>query len=230
MEKTCQMRNNKRDELFDEAVGIVSKQRICSPATLQNGLAIGHMRARRILEQMESDCIVGPEDAKGKRKALMKNIELTWIGGGCCPGQWYAYFYNEQDNRTYCVCIREDTFWWSAALRHMDGLYSDDEFEKLSAENETWEHIDLAFDYLADGEDWHFRKIVEEAIVYLNHRFPYIRFDSEQRYKYDFMDGVTEDNRKSRLDVLERREELMRRYLARYEAFKEKIEMKSVSA
>ena len=214
---------DKKDPMFDQAVELVSKLKTCSPATLQNRLAVGYMRARRILEQMESAGIVGPEDAKGKRKVLMKNIELTWNGGGCCPGQWCAYFYNEQDNRTYCVYLREDTFWWSAALRHMDGLYSDDEFEKLSDENATWEHIDLAFDYLTGSEDWHFSKIVEEAIVYLNHRFPYFRFDSEQREKYDFMDGVTEENRKSRLDVLERREELMRKYLAKYDEFKEKM-------
>ena len=223
MERNDSMPLNKKDPIFDEAVELVSKQKSCSPATLQNGLAIGYMRARRILEQMESDGIVGPEDAKGKRKVLMKNIELTWDGGGCCPGQWYAYFYCKQENRTYCVYLREDTFWWSAALRHMDGLYSDDEFEKLSAENATWEHINLAFDYLADGEDWHFSKIVEEAIVYLNHRFPYFRFDSEQREKYDFMNGVTEENRKSHFGLLERREELMRKYLAKYEEFKGKM-------
>lgn len=223
MERKDSTQFNKKDPMFGEVVELVSKLKNCSTVTLQTKLAVGYMRARRILEQMESDGIVGPEDAKGKRKVLMKNIELTWAGGGCCPGQWYAYFYCEQENRTYCVYLREDTFWWSAALRHMDGLYSDDEFERLSAENATWEHIDLAFDYLVDGNDWHFSKIIEEAIVYLNHRFPYFRFDSEQREKYDFMYGVTEENKKSRLDVLKRREELMRKYLAKYEGFKEKM-------
>ena len=223
MEKIDSMLDNKKDPMFDQAVELVSKLKTCSPATLQNSLAVGYMRAKRILEQMESAGIVGPEDAKGKRKVLMKNIELTWDGGGCCPGQWYAYFYNEQDNRTYCVYIREDSFWWSAALRSAEGRYSGDEFEDLSVKSCLWKGIDLAFDYLANGEDWHFSKIVEEAIVYLNHRFPYFRFDSEQREKYDFMDGVTEENRKSRLDVLERREELMRKYLAKYEEFKGKM-------
>lgn len=214
---------DKKDPMFDQAVELVSKLKTCSPATLQNRLAVGYMRAKRILEQMESAGIVGPEDAKGKRKVLMKNIELTWDGGGCCPGQWYAYFYNEQDNRTYCVYIREDSFWWSAALRSAEGRYSGDEFEALSVKSCLWKGIDLAFDYLADGEDWHFSKIVEETIFYLNHRFPYFMFDSKQREKYDFMDGVTEENRKSRLDVLERREELMRKYLAKYDEFKEKM-------
>ena len=217
------MQLTKKDPMFEKAVGIVLKQNTCSTVTLQTKLAVGYMRARRILEQMESDGIVGPEDAKGKRKVLMKNIKLTWNGGGCCPGQWYAYFYCEQENRTYCVYLREDTFWWSAALRSAEGRYSGGEFEDLPAKSCLWEGIDLAFDYLADGEDWHFSKIVEEAIVYLNHRFPYFRFDSEQREKYDFMDGVAEEKRKSRLDVLKRREELMRKYLAKYEGFKEKM-------
>lgn len=214
---------DKKDPMFDQAVELVSKLKTCSPATLQNSLAVGYMRAKRILEQMESAGIVGPEDARGKRKVLMKNIELTWDGGGCCPGQWYAYFYNEQDNRTYCVYIREDSFWWSAALRSAEGRYSGDEFEALPVKSCLWKGIDLAFDYLADGEDWHFSKIVEETIFYLNHRFPYFMFDSKQREKYDFMDGVTEENRKSRLDVLERREKLMRKYLVKYDEFKEKM-------
>ena len=214
---------DKKDPMFDQAVELVSKLKTCSPATLQNSLAVGYMRAKRILEQMESAGIVGPEDARGKRKVLMKNIELTWDGGGCCPGQWYAYFYNEQDNRTYCVYIREDSFWWSAALRSAEGRYSGDEFEALPVKSCLWKGIDLAFDYLADGEDWHFSKIVEETIFYLNHRFPYFMFDSKQREKYDFMDGVTGKKRKSRLDVLERREELMRKYLAKYDEFKEKM-------
>lgn len=220
MEKIDSMLDNKKDPIFDEAVELVSKQKTCSPATLQIKLAVGYMRARRILEQMESAGIVGPEDAKGKRKVLMKNIELTWDGGGCCPGQWFAYFYCEQENRTYCVYLREDTFWWSAALMSAEGRYSYSEFDDLPL---IWEEIDLAFDYLAHSDEWHFSKIVEEAIVYLNHRFPYFRFDSEQREKYDFMDGVTEKKRKSCLDVLERREKLMRKYLVKYDEFKEKM-------
>ena len=55
MERNDSMPLNKKDPIFDEAVELVSKQKSCSPATLQNGLAIGYMRARRILEQMESD-------------------------------------------------------------------------------------------------------------------------------------------------------------------------------
>ena len=54
MEKIDSMLDNKKDPIFDEAVELVSKQKTCSPATLQIKLAVGYMRARRILEQMES--------------------------------------------------------------------------------------------------------------------------------------------------------------------------------
>ena len=60
------MQLTKKDPMFEEAVGIVLKQNTCSTGTLQTKLVVGYMRARRILEQMESDGIVGPEDAKGR--------------------------------------------------------------------------------------------------------------------------------------------------------------------
>lgn len=70
MEKICQMQKNGCDELFDEAVGIISKQKTCSPAILQRRLAVGYMRACRILEQMEDNGIVGPEYGMGIREVL----------------------------------------------------------------------------------------------------------------------------------------------------------------
>ena len=71
MEKTCQTQKNKRDELFDEAVEIISKQKTCSPAILQRRLGVGYVRAGRILEQMENAGIVGPESGTN-REVLMK--------------------------------------------------------------------------------------------------------------------------------------------------------------
>lgn len=70
MGKICKMQKNGRDELFDEAVEIISKQKSCSPAILQRRLAVGYMRACRILEQMKEAGIVGPENGAGKREAL----------------------------------------------------------------------------------------------------------------------------------------------------------------
>lgn len=71
MERTCQTQKNKRDELFDEAVEIISKQKTCSPAILQRRLGVGYVRAERILEQMENAGIVGPESG-ANREVLMK--------------------------------------------------------------------------------------------------------------------------------------------------------------
>ena len=77
MEKVYQEQKIKRDSLFEEAVGIISKQKTCKPAILQNRLAVavGYQRACQILEQMESDGIVGPESKTGERKVLMKKHE-----------------------------------------------------------------------------------------------------------------------------------------------------------
>lgn len=75
MEKVYQEQKIKRDSLFEEAVGIISKQKTCKPAILQNRLAVGYQRACQILEQMESDGIVGPESKTGERKVLMEKYE-----------------------------------------------------------------------------------------------------------------------------------------------------------
>lgn len=77
MERKDSAQFNKKDPIFDEAVELVSKHKTCSTATLQTRLAVGYIRARRILEQMESDGIVGPEDAKSKREVIKNNISET---------------------------------------------------------------------------------------------------------------------------------------------------------
>ena len=74
MEKTCQTQKNKRDELFDEAVEIISKQKTCSPAILQRRLGVGYVRAGRILEQMENAGIVGPESGTSIWLKLFRDL------------------------------------------------------------------------------------------------------------------------------------------------------------
>ena len=61
---------------------------------------------------------------------------------------------------------------------------------------------------------------MEEAILYLQHRFPYLLFESEIREQYDFTAGTADMDDNSRTEFLERRAELMRRYLKKYEDFK----------
>lgn len=54
---------DKKDPMFDQAVELVSKLETCRASTLQTRLAIGYARAGRIMGQMISAGIVGPEDA-----------------------------------------------------------------------------------------------------------------------------------------------------------------------
>ena len=145
-------------------------------------------------------------------------INLKWKITGPCPGQWNAYFYNEFDGRTYDVYLREDTYRWSASLFSASGQYSDEEFERLHYEQLTDESIPLAFYYDTDIDNG--PKLVEEAILYLQHRFPYLLFDSKIRDLYDFSAGTEDLDDNRRTELLERRAELMRRYLERYEKFK----------
>ena len=145
-------------------------------------------------------------------------INLKWKITGPCSGQWNAYFYNEFDGRTYDVYLREDTYWWSASLFSASGQYSDEEFERLHYEQLTDESIPLAFYYDTDIDNG--PKLVEEAILYLQHRFPYLLFDSKIRDLYDFSAGTEDLDDNRRTELLERRAELMRRYLERYEKFK----------
>ena len=138
-------------------------------------------------------------------------INLEWKIAGPCPGQWDAFFYNELDNRTYDVYLREDTFWWSASLFSAKGQYTVEEFERLPYEQLTDESIPLAFYYDTDIDNGPI--IVEEAILYLQHRFPYLLFDSKIRDMYDFKAGTEDMDDNIRNELLERRAELMRRYL-----------------
>ena len=154
-------------------------------------------------------------------------INLEWKITGPCPGQWDACFYNELDGRTYDVYLREDTYWWSASLFSAKGQYTVEEFERLPYEQLTDESIPLAFYYDTDIDNGPI--IVEEAILYLQHRFPYLLFDSKIRDQYDFTAGMEDMDDNSRVELLERRAELMRRYLRKYEDFKKRNMKNSVN-
>lgn len=156
-------------------------------------------------------CFQTPDSVK-----TVKNLE--WKITGPCPGQWDACFYNELDGKTYGVYLREDTYWWSASLFSAKGQYTVEEFDRLPYEQLTDESIPLAFYYDTDIDNG--PKIVEEAILYLQHRFPYLLFDSKIRDMYDFKAGTEDMDDNIRNELLERRAELMRRYLVKYKEFK----------
>ncbi len=64
------------DELWDEAIKIVTDGRQASISMLQRRLRIGYNRSARMIERMEQEEIVGPSDGSGKpREVLARKIE-----------------------------------------------------------------------------------------------------------------------------------------------------------
>jgi len=62
----------KRDEKYDEAVRIVVEMGRASTSVLQRRLRIGYGRAASIIDMMEREGIVGPEDGSKPRQVLVK--------------------------------------------------------------------------------------------------------------------------------------------------------------
>jgi S-DNA-T family DNA segregation ATPase FtsK/SpoIIIE len=62
----------KKDEKYDEAVRIVIEMGRASTSVLQRRLRIGYGRAASIIDMMEREGIVGPEDGSKPRQVLVK--------------------------------------------------------------------------------------------------------------------------------------------------------------
>lgn len=60
------------DELFDSAVDVVARFRIASISFVQRKLKIGYNRAARIVEQMEAEGIVGPQEGTKAREIYVR--------------------------------------------------------------------------------------------------------------------------------------------------------------
>jgi S-DNA-T family DNA segregation ATPase FtsK/SpoIIIE len=63
------------DELFKEAVRIVAEHRTASASMLQRRLRIGYNRAANLIEMMEKNGIVGPQQGAKPRKVLIEASE-----------------------------------------------------------------------------------------------------------------------------------------------------------
>src|SRR3989338_5372376 len=61
------------DDMYQEAIELVSKCRYASISMIQRRLRIGYNRAARMIEQMESEGIVGPADGAKPREVLIKS-------------------------------------------------------------------------------------------------------------------------------------------------------------
>jgi S-DNA-T family DNA segregation ATPase FtsK/SpoIIIE len=59
------------NELYDQAVAVVTRDRKASTSYIQRRLQIGYNRAASLMEQMEREGVVGPANHAGKRDILV---------------------------------------------------------------------------------------------------------------------------------------------------------------
>lgn len=62
------------DELYDQAISIVSETRQASISMIQRRLRIGYNRAARMIEKMEKEGVVGPADGAKPREVYVNNL------------------------------------------------------------------------------------------------------------------------------------------------------------
>jgi S-DNA-T family DNA segregation ATPase FtsK/SpoIIIE len=58
------------DQMYDQAVALVCRERKCSTSFIQRHFQIGYNRAARIVERMEKEGVVGPANHVGKREVV----------------------------------------------------------------------------------------------------------------------------------------------------------------
>ena len=63
------------DEMYDQAVAVVTETRQASISMVQRRLRVGYNRAARMIEKMERDGVVGPADGAKPREVLAQRIE-----------------------------------------------------------------------------------------------------------------------------------------------------------
>jgi S-DNA-T family DNA segregation ATPase FtsK/SpoIIIE len=60
-----------KDEMFDKAARVIVETRVASVSHLQRRLRLGYSRAARIMDMLEADGIVGPNDGSNRREVLV---------------------------------------------------------------------------------------------------------------------------------------------------------------
>jgi len=66
--------DEEHDEMYDQAVAIVTETRQASISMVQRRLRVGYNRAARMIEQMERDGVVGPADGARPREVYAQKI------------------------------------------------------------------------------------------------------------------------------------------------------------
>src|SRR4029077_19601975 len=63
------------DEMYDQAVAIVTETQQASISMIQRRLRVGYNRAARMIEQMEREGVVGPPDGARPREVYARKLE-----------------------------------------------------------------------------------------------------------------------------------------------------------
>jgi S-DNA-T family DNA segregation ATPase FtsK/SpoIIIE len=64
------------DEMYDRAIAIVAESRNASISYLQRRLKVGYNRAARMIERMEAEAIIGPQDGTKPREVFVRPLDL----------------------------------------------------------------------------------------------------------------------------------------------------------
>ncbi len=73
-EETKPEEEDEADEVYDQAVAVVTEYRQASISFVQRKLRVGYNRAARIMERMEREGIVGPADGTNRREVLVRDL------------------------------------------------------------------------------------------------------------------------------------------------------------
>ena len=65
-------RGDDADDLYDRAIAIVAETRNASISYIQRRLKVGYNRAARMVEQMEADGVVGPQEGTKPRDVYVR--------------------------------------------------------------------------------------------------------------------------------------------------------------
>jgi len=73
--ETAAAADDEHDEMYDQAVAIVTEIQAASISMIQRRLRVGYNRAARMVEQMERDGVVGPADGAKPREVYARKLE-----------------------------------------------------------------------------------------------------------------------------------------------------------